>query len=257
MNILCVGNSFSRDTVEHIGAIAKSVGMTDFCFANLYIGGCSIHRHFHNAVEDLAEYTYTYTTSGVWEGGEKLSIADALKKGPWDIISIQHGTGDQSRYTSPESYEKLPDLIQYIKEAYGRPVKIAFNMAWVGEPDRAHHEILSYGGDTELMYRKLTELTQKTVLPLVDFLSPAGTAIQNLRTCVDKKLTRDGFHLSKDLGRFTAGLTFLRTLLDLDLSGISWSPEGVSEEERELAKQAAVFAVKNPFSVTKMQKNIR
>lgn len=257
MNILCVGNSFSRDTVEHIGAIAKSAGMTDFCFANLYIGGCSINCHFHNAVENLAEYNYTYTTGGEWEGGESVSMEDALKKGPWDIISIQHGTGDKSRYTAPESYENLPALIGYIKEHYGKPVKIAFNMAWVGEPDRAHHEIVSYGGDTGLMYQKLTEVTEKVVLPLVDFLSPAGTAIQNLRTCVDKKLTRDGFHLSKDLGRFTAGLTFLKTLLDLDLSRVSWSPEGVDEEERELAKQAASFAVKNPFSVTNMQKDIR
>lgn len=257
MNILCVGNSFSRDTVEHIGEIAKSAGMTDFRFANLYIGGCSINRHFRNATENLAEYSYTCTTGGAWEGGETVSIADALKDGPWDIISIQHGTGDKSRYTSPESYENLPALIQYIKDNYGKPVKIAFNMAWVGEPDRAHHEIVSYGGDTELMYRKLTEVTEQVVLPLVDFLSPAGTAIQNLRTCVDKKLTRDGFHLSKDLGRFTAGVTFLKTLLDPDLSKITWCPEGVSEEERELAKLAAEFAVKNPFSVTNMQKDIR
>lgn len=257
MNILCVGNSFSRDTVEHIGTIAKSVGITDFRFANLYIGGCSIDRHFRNATENLAEYNYTYTTSGDWEGGDTVSIADALQKGPWDIISIQHGTGDKSRYTSPESYVNLPALIGYIKENYGKPVKIAFNMAWVGEPDRVHHEIISYGGDTDLMYKNLTELTEKVVSPLVDFVSPAGTAIQNLRTCIEKKLTRDGFHLSKDLGRFAAGLTFLKTLLDVDLNKVTWAPEGVSEEEMHLAVMAAEFAVQNPYRVTDMKKTLR
>lgn len=257
MNILCVGNSFSRDTVEHIGRIAENAGMTDFRFANLYIGGCSINRHFRNAAENLAEYAYTYTTDGDWEGPETVSIADALQRGPWDIISIQHGTGDKSRYTSPESYENLPALIAYIKENYGKPVKIAFNMAWVGEPDRVHHEIVSYGGNTDLMYQKLTELTENVVAPLVDFVSPAGTTIQNLRTCLDKKLTRDGFHLSKDLGRFAAGLTFLKTLTDLDLQKVTWAPEGVSEEEKLCSICAAEFAVRNPYCVTDMKKTLR
>ncbi len=258
MNILCVGNSFSRDTVQHIGAIAKSAGLTDFRCANLYIGGCSIKCHYQNATENLAGYRFSFTTDGEWEREEDpVSIAYALKKGPWDIISIQHGTGDKSRYTSPESYINLAPLIAYIKDTYAAPVKIAFNMAWVGEPDRAHHEITSYGGDVALMYKNLTKLTEEVVLPLVDYVSPAGTAIQNLRTCLDKKLTRDGFHLSYDLGRYTAGLTFLKVLCDLDLGKVSWAPEGVSEEETELAKKAAAFAVKNPFSVTQMQKNIR
>lgn len=257
MNILCVGNSFARDTIEHCGNIAKNLGMENFRFANLYIGGCSINRHFHNATENLAEYRYTYTTNGEWEGEATVSIADALADGPWDIISIQHGTGDKSRYTSPESYENLPALIDYIKNQYQKPVKIAFNMAWVGEPDRVHHEIVSYGGDTELMYKNLTSLTKHIVLPLVDFVSPAGTAIQNLRTCLDKKLTRDGFHLTKDLGRFTAGLTFLKALLDLDLQKLTWAPEGVTEEELPLAVKAAELAVGNPYSVTDMKKTLR
>lgn len=258
MNILCIGNSFSRDTVQHIGHIAKSAGMADFRFANLYIGGCSINRHFRNVTENLAEYRYSFTTNGEWEAQEEpVTVAEALQKGPWDIISIQHGTGDRSRYTSPESYVNLAPLISCVKEAYGAPVEIAFNMAWVGERDRVHHEITSYGGDVELMFKNLTKLTREIVLPLVDYVSPAGTAIQNLRSCVDKSLTRDGFHLSYDLGRYTAGLTFLKTLCDPDLSAVSWAPEGVSEEERELAKQAALLAVKEPFSVTKMRKNIR
>ncbi len=96
-------------------------------------------------------------------------------------------------------------------------------------------------------------MTESVVLPLVDFVSPAGTAIQNLRTCLDKKLTRDGFHLTKDLGRYTAGLTFLKTLLDLDLQKVTWAPEEVSEEEMLLAIKAAELSVQNPYRVTQMK----
>jgi len=257
MNVLCVGNSFSRDTVHHVGEIAKSAGMTEFCFANLYIGGCSVKRHYRNAVENLAEYHYTFHAGNGWEGNEPISILDALRKRPWDIVSIQHGTGDKSRYTSEESYSDLAALISYLKENCPSPVKIAFNMAWVGEPDRNHHEIASYGGDVEKMYRNLTKLTRDTVAPLVDFVSPTGTAIQNLRTCVEKKLTRDGFHLSYDLGRYTAGLTFLKTLCDTDLARIEWAPEGVSAEEKALAIQAVRFALQNPYECTDLKKTIR
>ena len=176
-----------------------------------------------------------------------------MKKRDWDIVSIQHGTGDKSRYTSPESYINLLPLIEYIRATYEKPVKIAFNMAWVADPDSVHHEIRSYNGDQDTMYRNVTAVTSEVVAPLVDILSPAGTAIQNLRTATDRKLTRDGFHLSYDLGRYTASLTFLKKLCDLDLSKVSWMPEGVSEEERELAKKAAELAIAKPFSVTDMK----
>lgn len=254
MNILFVGNSFSRDTIEHLGNIAKNLGITDFRFANLYIGGCSINRHFKNVTENLAEYIYSATTDGSWGEGVNASVADALADGPWDLICIQHGTGDKSRYTEAESYENLPRLIEYIRKTYGKPVKIAFNMTWIGEPESPKSPELRnvYSNDQLAMYRALTELTEKTVLPLVDYLSPAGTAIQNLRTCLDKPLTRDTYHLSYDLGRFTAGLTFLKTVLGIPLEPLVWSPEGVSEEERELAKRAAELAVKTPFAVTNM-----
>lgn len=254
MKVLFVGNSFSRDTIQHLGNIAKNVGVSDFRFANLYIGGCSINRHFKNATENLADYTYSVTTDGSWGEGKSASIADALADGPWDLICIQHGTGDKSRYTAVESYENLPALIAYIRKTYGQSVKIAFNMTWIGEPESPKSPELRdvYGNDQLAMYRALTALTEKTVLPLVDYLSPAGTAIQNLRTCLDKPLTRDTYHLSYDLGRFAAGLTFLKTVLDVPLKDLAWAPEGVSEKELELAKRAAELAVKNPFSVTNM-----
>ena len=251
IKILSVGNSFSADTMEHLPDIARSLGV-GFRFANLYIGGCSVDRHYRNVVHGLAEYTYYTNTGNGWEKKEQVSIAEALQE-EWDIVSIQHGTGDGSRYTSPESYEKLPLLIGRIRELAGEKVKIAFNMAWVAEPESTHHEITSYGGDQLLMYRYLTEVTQKCVLPYVDLLSPAGTAIQNLRSCVDKKLTRDNFHLSYDLGRFTAGLTFLKAVTGADICSVDWMPEGVTEEERELGKRAAELAVMSPFSAANMK----
>lgn len=102
---------------------------------------------------------------------------------------------------------------------------------------------------------KLTKLTKELIFPMkeIDIVSPAGTAIQNARTCAKKKLTRDDFHLSYDLGRYIAGLTFLKSLCNLNIDIVQWCPDGVTEQEKKIAKTAVNAAFENPFSLTKIR----
>lgn len=252
MKVLSVGNSFSADTMEHLGNIAKSLGVEKFKFSNLYIGGCSINRHYNNAVNNIAGYIYHENTGEGWSKKENFAIDDVVKSEKWDYISIQHGTGDKSRYTSPESYVNLPLLVKHIKNLAHKDTKIVFNMAWVADPDSVHHEITSYGGNQLLMYQNLVTITRDIVSKTdgIDMVSPAGTAIQNARNYIDKKLTRDGFHLSYDLGRYIAGLSFLKTLYNIDLSSVSWCPDGVDGDEMEKAKKAVYSAYETPFPLS-------
>lgn len=124
MRILSIGNSFAADTMEHLAGIASSIGVKCFKFTYLYIGGCSINRHFNNALNNSADYQYFVNNGLGWEETGKISIDDAVKEEKWDYISIQHGTGDKSRYTSPESYENLLPLIRYVKKIAHKDVKI-------------------------------------------------------------------------------------------------------------------------------------
>ena len=52
------------------------------------------------------------------------------------------------------------------------------------------------------------------------------------------------------LGRYIAGLTYGKALCGWDISQVNWYPEGVTREEAEKAKWAAISAVNNPYSVT-------
>lgn len=254
IKILSIGNSFSEDTSEHMADIIKSLGSTDFKVANLYIGGCSIKRHYNNIVNDLSEYVYSENTGDGWKKTENFSIAKAIQSDNWDVISIQHGTGDGSRYTAIASYDDLPALVARVKELAGDSVKIAFNMAWVAEPESTHHEIKSYFGDQNLMYEKLTELTESVVVPTVDVVCPAGTAVQNARQCISKKLTRDDFHLSNGLGRYIAGMTFLKSVCDIDITAVTWCPDDVTPSELEIVKKSVVAAVNTPFAISNLTK---
>ena len=254
LKILSVGNSFSIDTMEHLAGVALSAGVKKVTLGNLYIGGCSINRHWSNAQADAPVYRY-YTNNGSgWQITPEYKSGDAIKSEKWDFISIQHGTGDGSRYTSELSYENLPALVTYVKSLAWQGAKIAFNMAWVGETYKNHHEINSYNGDLESMYRNLTRITRDLVSNVegIDIISPVGTAVQNARVlCPGRDFTRDGFHLSYDLGRYMAALTFFKALTGISISNVLWAPDGVSDEDRILAIKCAEMAIETPFEITK------
>lgn len=251
LKILCIGNSFSADTTEHLADIAKAAGIEEVKIGNLYIGGCSIKRHYSNAVNQYASYEYHVNEGDGWSVLYHRRINDVLKSEDWDWVSIQHGTADGSRYAEEESYEKLPALVAYIRERVGDHTNIAFNMTWVGERN-SHEELKRYGNNQERYYKAIAKLTRETVVPIegLDTVSPTGTAVQNIRTAYRGVITRDGYHLTHELGCYLAGLTFFKALTDLPIDDITWAPDGVSDDERALAIRAANAAVDTPFAVT-------
>ena len=250
LKILCIGNSFSEDTTAHLADIMLHSGFLKVKVANLYVGGCSVKKHCFHAENDMSAYRYDVNEGDGWVKTPDYKISDVVKSDDWDWISIQHGTGDKSRYTELSSYEKLPWLVNYVKSLAPCKTKIAFNMTWVGEPDFHHEEIQHYNGDQILIYEKIAELTKEHILTMdgIDVVSPTGTAIQNARTGKIGLVTRDGYHLSLDVGRYIAGMTFLKALTGVDISDIPF----VSEDDR--VKAVAVEAVNNaflhPFKIT-------
>jgi len=252
LKILFIGNSFAVDTTEHAANIALSLGIAKIKFGTLYVGGCSIDMHYEHAMNDLGAYTYYTNTGEGWNAEEGYRMSDAIKSEDWDFIAIQHGTHGKSRYTSAECYVNLTPLIRYVKALAPEKTKIAFNLTWMGESTRQHHEILSYDGNIAAMRKKLEEVTQEVILgnPLVDLLIPTGTAIENARTSQIGLLTRDCYHLSVDKGRYIAALTLIATITDLRIDDITWTPKGVDEYARRVAVESANNAVKYPLEIT-------
>ena len=253
LKLLFVGNSFAVDTMEYAAQIAQSLGVARVKLGVLYVGGCSIDMHYTHATQDLATYTYYQNEGEGWQETPEYKISDAVKSEAWDWIAIQHGTRGTSRYTSIECYEKLSALVDYLKALAPAHTKIAFNLTWMGEHTRQHHEIISYRGDVVQMRRRLEEVTREVMQqnPQIDLLVPTGTAIENARTSKVGLLTRDCFHLSVDKGRFIAGLAFVSTVTGLDAAAISWRPEGVDDYTMQVAIEAVKNAQRAPLCVTR------
>ena len=82
---------------------------------------------------------------------------------------------------------------------------------------------------------------------------PSGTAVQNLRTSVlGDTLTRDGYHLSYGIGRYTAALTWIAYITGCDVDKITATPSEYPEVAASLdyIKDAVKKAIANPYEVT-------
>lgn len=59
MKILSIGNSFSQDAQAYLHDAALSLGLDLECL-NLYIGGCSLERHYNNLLSGERVYSPEY-----------------------------------------------------------------------------------------------------------------------------------------------------------------------------------------------------
>jgi hypothetical protein len=103
------------------------------------------------------------------------------------------------------------------------------------------------------MYESIVSAVQSEVATKsrIEYIVPNGTAIQNARTSyVGDRLTRDGFHLSLDLGRYIAGLTFFYQLTGISIENIEYIPDGVDPDLQKVAIESAINAVNVPFAIS-------
>lgn len=213
MKLLSIGNSFSVDAQRWLYALAQENGI-ELQLGNLYIGGCSLQRHWKNIEADAGDYTYY--VNGAFEGCP-MSIAAALALDTWDVITLQqasHVSGE------PQSYiPYLTDIAAYVRAAQPQ-AKLYFHQTWAYEVDSDHPCFKTYNNDQGEMYRRLRDASMMAGKLIDAELLPVGTVIQALRRELPEfdypnggmSLTFDKLHLSSTYGEFAAGATWLYKL---------------------------------------------
>ncbi len=258
LKILAIGNSFSIDSLQYVYQIADNIGIEEIVIGNLYIGGCSIDTHVENITNDNAAYDFYYNSNGVWQHTANSKISTAILAENWDYISMQQASG----YSGvASSYEKLPTLIAEVKKLCGENTKLVWNMTWAYQQGANHWDFPKYSNDQMTMYNAIVSAVNSEILTNKDIsmVIPTGTAIQNARTSfIGDTVTRDGYHLSLDLGRYIAGVAVVRALTGLSVDGLTYAPDGVKnsihhESYISVAIECANNAVNNPYAVTNSQ----
>ena len=224
MNILAIGNSFSQDATHYLSRLAAADGM-DMQVYNLYIGGCSLARHWENIENNAPDYLLEINGDPT---DRYVSIEEALTLLPWDAIVTQQASHDSGL---PETYHPyLENMLAYLR-GKAPNAKICLQETWAYETDSLHPQFGRYGRSQKQMYEALkkayAEAAEANGLPLI----PCGDVIQALRAKAPflyghggMSICRDGFHMNVIYGRYLLAAVWYKTLTGRSLKNNSFVP---------------------------------
>lgn len=279
LNILALGNSFACDAYSYVPyVLQQSMPFEDVYFGILYHGAGSLMNHYNTHMVNKEPYDtyYNFNATGNWHtmGGSVASVDSILLSRDWDIVLLQQ-LSDQSRnYWYYQPY--FNNLVDSIKSKVP-----GVHIGWLINPSYADGFIV--GSDTyssDSMFVDVAYCAQRLLNETeLDFVIPAGTAIQNARhTELDAlgkfgHLTFDGRHLQDGLPCLIEALTVAQALADyigedapaedvnLEVTD-SWAANtavipqfagpviGMSASQVALGKKCMKAAIANPLSVT-------
>jgi hypothetical protein len=245
MKILAIGNSFSMDATRYLYGIARADGVK-LKVVNLYIGGCSLYRHYRNMLS--GENAYLMELNGM-SSGFYVSLKEALLSDEWDVVTLQ-----QSSPASPhkETYEPyLSRLAAFVRE-HAPAAKLYIQQTWAYEAGCPRLINVARVESAEEMLKRLTEnyrFAAETVS--ADGIIPAGDAMYRYTKAGENgellPIHRDTFHASYGVGRYLLGLVWYMTLCGGDISENTFRDFDVpvTDEEIARAKRVAADAVRS------------
>ncbi len=255
IRVLAIGNSFSQNAIEnYLYELGQEEGIT-FIIGNLYIGGCSLERHWNNATNNKADYSYRKIDSnGEKTATPETSLLQGIADEKWDYISFQQNSGNSGIIDTYFPY--LRQLTTFVKENATNPnVEFIFHQTWAYAKDSNHNEFPKYNNDQQQMYRAIVKTSRKAAHKVgIKMIVPAGTAVQNGRSSfIGDRFCHDGYHLTQDLGCYTAACTWFETLSGKSVVGNPFAPATITPLEVLTVQRAAHQAVAKPFKVTSVR----
>lgn len=231
MNVLCIGNSFSVDATRYLHRIARSQG-EKITTVNLYIGGCDLETHYRMMLSKKKAYRLFINGE---DSGFDVSMEEALFNRRWDVITFQQASHRSFDFESYEPY--LSKLAEYVRLCSPK-AKFFFHQTWAYEDGSPRlFDIAGFEKSSD-MFSAISNASRSAAKAIGAELIPCGEVINKLNALETARLWRDGFHLSKGLGRFAAALTWYRVLTNEKTRDISFTDldEYVSDEDILRAK---------------------
>ena len=235
MNILAIGNSFSQDATRYLHDLAKAAGK-DLTVINLYIGGCSLSRHYRNMLS--GERAYQLECNG-HRTGFMVSLSEALLNRDWDYITVQQASHDSTQYETYQPY--LNELAAYVRRCAPK-AKLIVHETWAYEQNSERLNVRMGYQDFREMYRDLHAAYERAANEIhADGVIPSGALLTEL-AAQGYTVHRDTFHASYGLGRYALALTWLRALTGADVSGIALPAydEPIAEDALRFVQQTVM-----------------
>ncbi len=207
MNILAIGNSFSQDATRYLHAISNAGG-DPITVVNLYIGGCSLERHYNNMLSDERAYGLQYNG---YNTNFYVTLKEALSNRAWDVITLQQVSNQSPK---PETYAPyLTELAAYVRKLCPA-AKIYIHQTW-GYENGSKRLVEEMGYDCfDSMQNDIVNAYQAAAEAIgADGIIRSGEMFAALLHAGIPSVHRDTFHASLGLGRYALGLLWYQTLM--------------------------------------------
>lgn len=206
MEILAIGNSFSQDATRYLHRIARADGVK-LNVTNLYIGGCSLERHYRNMLSGKRAYQLEFNGE---QTGFSVSLEEALYNRKWDVVTIQQVS---SQSGDPETFRpyifSLTDMIR----KYAPKAKLLLHETWFYEEGSEKlFNWTKFSTSGEMLSAVRSAYKQIASEISADGIIPSGTLLGKLLEEGIPSVHRDGSHASYGLGRYALGLLWYRVL---------------------------------------------
>lgn len=279
-NILFIGNSFTKDAVEHLPGLLAGAGNKKVNMVHIYYGGQLISG-YNSLFSDATGFTCFSCAPGIasWSNKTGVSIKDCCKMAKWDVVTIQEHTGNKAAWSfTSTSQSDVKSLIDKVKAAMptGSAPKFYYIMS------QAYYNMAKIGSgsqpsitwtDQEGMYDVIVAFAKQMMATgYFEDVIATGTMLQNLRTSslnTSMDLTRDGYHMDNGLARYGAACTVFEKIITpkfsttLDGNTFRYNVTNTSDTQYStpvtssnapMAIQAARYAIQKPYEITDMSK---
>ncbi|MBR5042422.1 MAG: DUF4886 domain-containing protein [Bacteroidales bacterium] len=278
LRILFIGNSFTKDAVEHLPGILFAAGIKDVQMVHMYYGGRTIPE-YNDGWSTATDYHCYVCDPGQrgWADVSGKSLAAVAADGKWDIVTIQEHTGRQLAWgwTNAEqtAVQGVVGKIMEAQKGAGGSPKLYYILSQAYSNLSKAQNVTKPFSTTEEMWT-IIAAQGKTAVETCGFdgVISTGAMLQNLRTSSlnnSNGLTRDGYHMDLGISRYGASCTVFETVIGpyhgnikLDNNSYryntsstddgSWSTP-VTDATAPIALQAARYAIAKPYEVTSME----
>lgn len=107
IKVLAVGNSFSQDSTTFLRNMALADG-ADLRVAYLYIGVCSLERHYDNISNGKRDYEFKYYTPEFVFEVSPTDLDFSIEASDWDFVTMQQVSGKSGKY---ETFQPYADVL--------------------------------------------------------------------------------------------------------------------------------------------------
>ena len=253
INILHIGNSFTMNTHTNLGTLINNLGITNVNIQYIQMGSASLGYY----VGELDTSDSMGLTKTIGDAVASSGTLQSIFAHDWDVVIFQQVSHYAGNYATYNPY--LAILINAARKYCTRKdVKIGFMMTW--ETYRA-----AFADIVAAVRSMMADYN-------IDFLIPAGTAVENARLTSMNTDVNDFSsdtqiqHLAVGVGRYVAACAFYSEVLE-PMTGIpvyndtttTISSDGglgsvaVTADNRELCQKCAEYAVIHPYGTINVE----